>query len=125
MTIIPDKPVTLRTRTDADFSQPFTFWDDEAETVETDLSDWTFSFRVKASPLDTAALLDVAGAIADGKGVTVSGNVVTVFVDKALLLELVPDEQLKLDAVWALHAARNDGLDACWAGGPFPIERGL
>lgn len=126
MSIIPEKPVTLLARTDADFDQEFGIYDDAEQQQATDLAGWSFRFRVKASALDDDAdALDVEGAVASGTGITVTANKVRVQIDKALLADLLPGGQLRLDAQWALQGSHSSGADGCWAAGPLSLARGL
>lgn len=126
MSIIPEKPVPLPARTDADFDQEFRIWDDAGETQATDLAGWSFRFRVKASPLDDDEdALDVEGAVSAGTGITVTGNAVRVQIDKAVLADFLPGGAVRLDAQWALHGNHSGGADGCWAAGPFTLVRGL
>jgi hypothetical protein len=126
MSIIPEKPVTLLARSDADFDQEFAIYDDAAQTQPTDLAGWSFRFRVKASALDDDGdALDVEGAVASGTGITVTANAVRVQIDKLLLAALLPGGQVRLDAQWALQGSHSSGSDACWAAGPLSLVRGL
>lgn len=126
MSIIPEKPVTLPARTDADFDQEFAIYDDAAQTQPTDLTGWTFRFRVKESALDDDGdALDVEGAVSAGTGITVTDNKVRVQIDKLVLANFLAAGVLRLDAQWALQGSHSSGLDGCWAAGPFPLVRGL
>lgn len=124
MTIIPETSIVLGARSSADFDETFEIYDDDEMLEPADLSGWAFRFVVKASRLDPARKLDVVGAVNAGTGIEVNANAVRVRIDKALLLAALDDLE-KLAGLFELQAVHNDGRDAVFSEGPFPLVRGL
>lgn len=121
MTIIPEKHVPLRARTDADFEQEFEIFDDIAQTLPKDLTGWSFRFVAKQDVLDADDwLVAEGGAIS----MTAAAGRVVARIEREILAAALAAGVRRQDGEWALQATGPGDLDAVWAAGKFTLERG-